>query len=382
MRMCRENFGGFIVMNRDELTYLAPYLLSLLISVGIFFYAWQHRYIRGARPFTWLVGGQALTTLGFIFELVSANLETKMLWDTFQWLTSAFLVVLPFLAFAVQFSEHKLSAPSITWGMIIAFPVLFTVFLLTDPIHHLFYSNPRLSTAVPFPELTYDFTWQIYLYLLLYVYGAYLFGIALLMIRAFQPQVSFRQQYLIVALGFLLPFVFSILTLSEVQFTPQRDLTPVASAIGHLIAAWGLFHYGLFDILPIAREHLFESITDPVIVLDPRNRITDVNQAALTLLQKQREEILGRTPKVALTDWPSLTEAILNPFVERKEVSMMRGDNIMYFEVNLSPIFDNNREPVGRLVLARDITKLKTLEKDHRSLSNEMEQQVEKRIKE
>ena len=147
--MLREDFGGLNYMDRNELTYLAPYLLSLLLSVGIFLYAWQHQYIRAARPFTWLVVGQALTTLGFIFELVSTNVETKILWDTFQWLTTAFLIILPFLVFAVQFSEHKFSAPSLTWGMILAFPILFTAFLVTDPIHHLFYSNRGSQRMFP-----------------------------------------------------------------------------------------------------------------------------------------------------------------------------------------------------------------------------------------
>jgi PAS domain S-box-containing protein len=368
-------------MDRDELYYLAPYLVSLLVSAGIFVYAWQHRYIRGARPFTWLAGGQILTILGFIVELVSANLETKVFWDTFQWLTAAFLVTLPFLAFAVQFSEHKLDAPSFTWGIVGTFLVVFAAFVLTDKIHHLFYSNPRLTADTPFRDLTYDFTWPIYIYLLLYAYGANLYGIILLIQRAFQTNKGIHPQYLIVAFGFLLPLVFSLFTLSNIQITFQRDLTPVAFAIGSLIAAWGLFRYGLFDILPIARESLFESTTDAVIVLDPRNRITDINKAALTLLGKQKEETLGHAPKIAFTNWPTLIEVINNPFVQRKEVSMTREGKVLFFDVNISPILDNKRELVGRLLMGRDITRFKSLENDHRSLSKEMEQRIEKQIK-
>lgn len=369
-------------MERDELYYLAPYLLSLFLPVGIFWYAWRHRYIRGARPFTWLVAGQALTALGFLLELVSTNLETKTFWDTFQWLTTGSLVVLPFLVFAVQFSEHELGSSPLFWGMILTFFGIFAAFLTTDKIHHLFYSNPRPTTDGPFSALEYDFTWPIYAYLLLYVYGANLFGMALLLTPAFQPHVSFRRQYLIVAFGFLLPLVFSILTLSTVQFTPQRDLTPVASAIGSLIAAWGLFRYGLFDILPLAREHLFESTADPVFVLDPRNRITAINQAALILLGKQKTDLIGRTPKVAFVSWPSLIEVASNPFVQRKEVSVIRDGRTLHFDVNISHIFGNKRELIGRLLTAREITRLRAVEVDYQTLSNELEQRVEKRIKE
>lgn len=369
-------------MDRDEVYYLTPYLLSLVLSVGIFLYAWRHRYIRGARSFTWLVGGQALTTLSFIFELVSTDFETKIFWDTFQWLTAASLIILPFLVFVVQFAEHELGHSSFFWGMILTFLGIFATLLLTDNIHHLFYSNPRLTTENPFSELQYDFTWPIYIYLLLYVYGANLFGIALLMIRAFQPQVSFRRQYLIVSFGFLLPLIFSILTFSNIQFTPQRDLTPIAFAIGNLIVAWGVFRYGLFDILPLAREHLFESTADPVIVLDPRNRITDINRAALILLGKQKSEVIGRPPRAAFASWPSLIEVANNPFVQRKEVSVIRNGRTLFFDVSISQMFGNKRELIGRLLTAHEITTLKALETDYQSLSNELEQRVQKRIQE
>src|SRR5687767_12864337 len=138
-------------MNLAELLYLAPYVFCLLALAGIFLYALRHRYILGARTFAWLVGGQIITILGFIFELVSTNLETKIFWDTFQWLTTAFLVILPFLVFVVQFSGHKLHSPSLTWGMILTFLGIFATFLLTDYTHHLFYRNPRLTTSGPFP---------------------------------------------------------------------------------------------------------------------------------------------------------------------------------------------------------------------------------------
>jgi PAS domain S-box-containing protein len=369
-------------MDRDELYYLAPYLFSLLLSMGLFLYAWQHSYIVGARPFTWLIGGQILTTLGFIFELISTNLETKIFWDTFQWLTTALLVTLPFLVFAVQFSEHKVYAPPLTWGTVTAFLCLFTAFVLTDGIHHRFYSNPRLTTDAPFRELTYDFSWPIYLYLLLYAYGANLSGIVLLIRRAFQNYQGFHPQYLIVAFGFLIPLILSVLALSNIQMASQRDITPITFAMGSLIAAWGLFRYGFFDILPTARKHLFENTTDPVIVLDPKNRITDINKAALTLLGKQKSEVLGRTPKVAFTSWPSLIEVANNPFVQKKEVPVLRQGRTLTFDVNVAHIFGNKREIIGRLLTAHEVTRLKNLESAYQALSHEFEQRVQKRIKE
>jgi hypothetical protein len=91
-------------MNREEFFYILPYLFSSGLSLAIFIYTWRHRQARGARIYLWFVAGQTLTILGFILELISPNLQTKILWDKFQWLTVTYLVVLPFLLFAVEFS--------------------------------------------------------------------------------------------------------------------------------------------------------------------------------------------------------------------------------------------------------------------------------------
>jgi hypothetical protein len=75
----------------------------------------------------------------------------------------------------------------------------FTAILFTDNVHHLIYPNPSLIADIPFPELRYDFTYVIYLYVLIYVYGANLIGIGLLIRRASQPHNLYRLQYLKIA---------------------------------------------------------------------------------------------------------------------------------------------------------------------------------------
>ncbi|HEU0292516.1 MAG TPA: histidine kinase N-terminal 7TM domain-containing protein [Anaerolineales bacterium] len=170
-------------MNREEIIYLLPYLFSQLISLGVFTYTWQHRWVRGATTYSWFVAGQTLGIFGFILELISPNVESKLLWDKFQWLADSFLVFIPFLIFSVQFSEYKLRSPRLTWSFWIALPTLFTVLLFTDSLHHLIYPNPHLNADYPFPELKYDFTWVIYIYALIYVYAVNLYGISLLIRR-------------------------------------------------------------------------------------------------------------------------------------------------------------------------------------------------------
>jgi PAS domain S-box-containing protein len=369
-------------MNREEFFYLLPYLLSLAISMAVFLYTWRHRHVRGAQSYSWLMVGQTLTILGFILELISSNLQTKILWDKFQWLTDSFLVFIPFLIFAVRFTEHKIRNPRLTGGFWIGIPILFTLLLLTDDLHHLLYPNPHLSTDYPFPELQYDFTILVYLYAVVYVYVVNFYGIGLLIKRALQPHNAYRNQYWTIALGFLIPLFLSFFTLANIRITPQRDAAPFSLAIGNLIVAWGLFRYGLFDIVPIARERIVEDLRDPVFVLDARNRVLDVNQAALQMLRENASRIMGRPAKEVFAKWPVIVSELEYLDVERREITIQENGDTFYFDINISSIYNNRRQLIGRIVAARDITRYKTLESGYRLLSRELEQRVRERTEE
>ena len=367
-------------MNRAELLFLTPYLVSLLVLVGLFLYAVRNRYILGAKAFAWLIGGQFLVTLGFILELVSPTLRTKLGWDTFQWLVTAFLVILPFLVFAVEYTGTR--PGSSLWGITLTFLGIFATVLLTDNLHHLFYQNPSLTPEGPFQWLTYDFTYVIFIYMLLYVYGAHLYGIILLIRRALQPETAFRGQYLLIAVGFSIPLVFSLLPLVDMRLASYRDVTPLAYAAGSLVAAWGLFRYGLFDIAYIASEHLMDSLPDPVIVLDARNRILDMNKAALTFLGKQKSGSIGRPLEVVFSNWHPLLKVVKDPLMSSQEVSVIGEAGASTFNLKSSQILGRKREVIGRIVTIRDVTNIKTLESEYGAVSRELEQRIQARTEE
>jgi len=369
-------------MNREEFFYLLPYLISLALSLGIFIYAWRHRHVRGARAYTWFVAGQTLTIASFIFELISPNLQTKIMWDKLQWLTDSFLVFIPFLLFSVQFSEHQLKKPRLTWAYWIGAPILFTLFLLTDNVHHLLYPNPHLSADRPFRDLQYDFTLIVYLYSFLYIYGASFYGIGLLIKRAIQPFNVFRYQFWTIAIGFSIPLVLSFFSLANIKITPQRDVSPFTFAIGNLVVVWGLFRYRLLDVVPMAREQIFENIADPVVVLDATNRVVYVNPAALRLLGRTSAETIGHVSNEAFARWPVLVSELEYLDIDRREITIREDDDTFFYDLKITPIYNTNRQMIGRILVAHDITRYKTLESGYRILSEELEQRVKERTEE
>ena len=366
-------------MSREEILYLVPYLFSLALSLGIFTYTWRHRYVRGARMYSWFVGGQTLTILGFIFELVSPNLQIKILWDKFQWITDIFLVVLPFLVFSVQYSEYKLRRPTLAWGFVGAMVLGFTALLVTDDLHHQLYPNPSLSADTPFPELKYDFTTAVYVFSLLYVYGANLYGLSLLIRRATAPYNIHRFQYWTIIVGFLIPLVFTIFTLAGIRIAPQRDMAPFSFGVGNLVVAWGLFRYKLFDLVPIARERVLENMADAVIVLDESNRVVDINQVTLTTLDRNRSEVIGRLARDSFGEWLEFVDKVPDTGDGKFETPATVGGEARTYEVSISSILGQRNKTLGRVLLVHDITARKRLENAYRQLSEDLELRVQQR---
>lgn len=367
-------------MNQEEILYLLPYLISLVLSLGILYYTRQHRQVQGAGIYAWYVAGQSAAIFGFILELITPNLEIKIIWDKFQWLSLA-AIGIAYFAFAIEFTQHQFRRPRIVWGSLLFVQSLFTLLVFTDNLHGLIYSNPRLSTAHPFPELIYEFTTLDYMYSV-YFYCVTLYGIGLIVKQAFQPENSYRLQYLMIASGFLIPIILSVFGLLGMNITPQRDSSPFTFALGNFIVAVGLFRFRLFDIVPVAREQTIENINDPVIVLDMQSRIVDMNPAALNFLKTDFRSVVGKSARDAFSEWTEITAFLENPIFDRGEIAVNTPEGLQFYDCSISPIRNRSNVQIGYIVIAHEITRQKVLENSYRILSEELDHRVKERTAE
>jgi putative nucleotidyltransferase with HDIG domain/PAS domain S-box-containing protein len=367
-------------MTRTEVLYLLPYIFSLALSLGVLYYAWNRRSAKGVTAFTWFVAGQTLWIFGFIVELVTPSLFGKIFWDSFQWLASL-LVVIAFPIFAVQYTEFKFHHPRRMFYLSLVVPALFTATLITDSLHHLIYSNPRIVSSLPYSELTYDFTWAIYGYAL-YGYGIIFWSIGLLVRGVIHPHNLYRVQTLIIIAGFLIPILGTILSFAGIRIAPQRDAYPFTAAIANLIIAWGLFRFRLFQVIPIGRDRLFEAMVDPVVILDSQNIIVDINSAMLALLDKEAKEVIGEPAKAVFADFPIPIKLYTHVSYARTEAMFEVSGKSVYYEMTVWPLYDADKEMTGRIYISHDITALKELENELRELNLQLEQRVRSRTRE
>jgi putative nucleotidyltransferase with HDIG domain/PAS domain S-box-containing protein len=364
-------------MTRDELLFIIPYFASLAITCIVLAYTWSRRNAQGAMAYAWYVLGQVLWITGFIFELLSTDIADKIFWDGFQWFAS-FIIIIALPIFVIQYTEYHLSNPRLLFRLSLIVPIIFSVCLLTDQTYHLIYSNAYLTTSTPFNELIYDFTPLVYGYAI-YIYLITFWGVYVLIKHALQPHSIYRTQVTLIIIGILIPVIGTILTMFNIDFTPQRDSIPLTSTIGNLFIAWGLFRFRIFNVVPIARGKVFEAMVEPVVILDNQNNIVDVNFSMLSLLGKTSAEVVGAAAKEVFADFPIPIKLYTHVSYARADATFELGGLNIHYELTVWPLYNSKKEITGRVYISHDITAMKELEKELRKLNSELEDRVRAR---
>ena len=367
-------------MNRAEFIYLLPYILSVVLSAGILIYAWPRRQVKGAGAYLWVLAGETFWTLFYIIELLSPTLQGKLFWDGLEWVASGVTIV-AFPVFAARFAERKWRKGRLLFALSLIVPSIFILLLSTDPATRLFRAAPQLNPAILFSEVEYTLTPATLGYSL-YGYLMVLTGIGILFNRLLKPHTFFRAQVLTIIAGILIPILGTALALVGVQILPWLNPLPITIAIGNLVIAWGLFRFRIFEIVPVGRDKVFEEMADPVVILDNKHIIVDINRAMLDLMGAAASEVIGRSAKDIFADFPIPIKMYTDVSYARAEASFPVGNRMVFYELSIWPLYNQVHEITGRVYISHDITAMKELEKDLRNLNQVLEQRVDARTHE
>ncbi len=341
-------------MNIDSLLYLLPYLISLTISLGVGVLLWRRHIVPGARAYALATFIEASMTLGYIFEFNAVSLAGKVFWDNIQFI-GILTAPLALLAFAINYTGYTVRYSRPLWIVLFTLAFVNSVLVFTDPVHHLVRPEERLVPGTPFSELDYPFgvaAWGVSGF----TYAVLLIVFYLLIKALANAQRIFRQQLLVILIGMLPPMLGELLILADVRVSFHRDTSPLMFAARNLIVTWGLFHFRLFDLIPVARTTVIENMVDPVIVVDRRGRLVDLNPAALAVLRRPAVEVIGRSMDEVFEKWSDFIDRFRD--VERvltEAVVEVDGEQ-RFLEVTISPLNDQWGELTGRVAILRNIT--------------------------
>src|SRR5687767_13815579 len=314
----------------------------------------------GAGPFVWLSTAIAIWCLAGAGHSTADGLNVKLLWSKLQYVGIVSVAPL-WLLFTAEyasvgwFRQESCRAPAVRMAALWSVPAVTVVLAATNEWHYAVWSSVTLAAG---GGTVYSHGWWFWI-AAAYNYALMTTGTLLLVRVLRQSPPALRGQLVTLVAAAAIPWAGNALYVSGALGTPV-DLTPLAFAASSLLFAWALYRAHLFDLVPVARDLVIDSLSDAMIVIDPSRRILDMNAAARDLAERKarnrgdRCRWIGRDVGAV---FPLLKDAPLeaSSLVSRSQILTTLGEPA-YFDVRVLPVQLRGRALGAWVLLLRDVT--------------------------
>jgi len=240
-------------------------------------------------------------------------------------------------------------------------PIILVGFVLTNDWHHLVWTNIYINTSFSPPEIIYQHG-IIFWILVVHDYVLLLAGTLVMVSALIRFPGLYRRQIGALLVAQFIPWLGNAAFIFGWKFTYGLDFTPIAFVISCLLVAAAMFRYRLFDLVPIARERVFENMSEGVIILDSWDRVVDMNTAARSLLDVSHKQQIGQTSDALFQHWKQ--RSLLNPDNPDSSLELQnRKTDDSFIEVKVSSLVDWRGKYSGRFMVLNDISSRKKAEK-------------------
>jgi signal transduction histidine kinase len=143
---------------------------------------------------------------------------------------------------------------------------------------------------------------------------------------------------------------------------PKWNLTDIALGVTAAGFAVAIFRYQLFQIVPVGRQRVIETMSDPFVILDAEGKVVDSNPAARRLCEvgpRWRGMPVGEF----LSSFSENIALLQDTDGTVREVRVERNGNRRDFDLNVSLLTGPGDSVRGRVLVFREVTRLKDRER-------------------
>ncbi|AZH26055.1 histidine kinase N-terminal 7TM domain-containing protein [Haloplanus aerogenes] len=263
-------------MNAETL-YIGAILLTSGFVTAVAAWLWSTDLDLSGQLFVLLLALHPPLGLLVVAELLAPTRSLSVLFYALHTGLSL-LVPVVFFLFALAFSDNRRHLPRQLLAGVGIYAAVVVGLEVTNPIHHLARDGYQMvGTTVPHLTATPTTAFGL---LTLPSFVAYYAAVGMLGYRFLARREGRWMQTLVLLIGFVSPFVVSSLWFTGLLVGPLDGGFVVGSAWTAALAGWAVYRYQLFDVVPLAREAVFEALDERVLVVDDERRLLDYNDAA------------------------------------------------------------------------------------------------------
>lgn len=354
-------------MSYQYVPYLWVLATSVAVSLSLCVLAWRNRSVRSSPPFFWAMALVTLWIAAQALEIAATVLPLKIFWANVQYMPIMFAPA-AYLVLVLGFTGHegRWRLRRLLFALIII-PVIVNALMWTDEFHGLMRQDVYLDERGPFPVVRKTFG------PLFWVFAAYNFSITVLSLgllaRAFGGKAAvYKKQIALLFAGLLLPVITTAFHLSG-RFPISVDPTPAMFGFAGTLLAYAIFREGLFDLVPVAHSTIVEKMSAGVVVIDAKDRIVDVNPAGARLFNAAPAHLVGRRVDEVFQGHPELLRLFSSGREVAGELTIEGGSSLDYYDISFAGLSDPRSRPIGRLMLAHNVTARKLAEEKIRHMA-------------
>ncbi|MBI9094227.1 MAG: diguanylate cyclase [Sphaerochaeta sp.] len=176
-------------------------------------------------------------------------------------------------------------------------------------------------------------------------------ALCLLGIYALKTTTVSRKQSLTIFAGMLVPTSYSFLKI--VMGESFAYLVPISGifALSALLMLLGIYRYDLFKIAPLAREQVFHSLGDGIVIASAQGKLLEANKAALFMIGPTLSD-LGTRIAAEVPQWQEL-------LISGREGAFSFYRFETYYDCSVYAIKTKNGAILGTISLLKDNTEQK-----------------------
>jgi PAS domain S-box-containing protein len=309
--------------------------------------------------FVWMMLAVAEWALTRTLESIALDIPGKVFWARLEYLGIVSLPVL-WLLFVLEYTQRADRLRGWNRWLLWLIPALTVLAAFTNDWHSWLWTSFTPVSAQPGASLIYGRGWW-YWVAVTYSYLLILVGALVLTWATIRSSPFYRRQSVAMLLAMAIPWMTNLGYLLGFRLAPGLDPTPLAFTLSGVIYIWIFYRWQLFNIVPVARDALLESMSDGVLVLDLQNRVVDANRAARRLIGSNAATPIGRPVQEVFAAWPEIAARFQDVEHAEAEVWISR-DPDQVLDLRIAALRDPGGILTGRLVVWRDISALKRVE--------------------
>jgi diguanylate cyclase (GGDEF)-like protein len=341
--------------------YAAVLIASGAADLAAAFGVWRRRGSPGRNSLCVVMLATAAWSFAYALELSATGISHRELWGALKYV-GVTLLPAAWLVFALQYTG-RMGRPRAWFLGALSVEPLVVLALLADPsTRHLIRFYPSGS-----PQETPTASGGVlYWPHVVYSNALVLTGSAILLVTVMRVSRLYWRQSITVLVAICLPLIGNAMSDFNAPPFQHLDPSPLATSVAAWVLVLGVLRYRLLDLRPVARTRVVETMRDAVLVADAYGHVVDLNPAALQLLGRRATDLVGRPVAALLSE---IAAPIGFPDPGLYDVQFNASDRERDMELAVTPLEDARGATAGRVLVFRDVTERRELERELRRLA-------------